>query len=80
MTAVRRWWPRIESREARSITDPAGREDVTGACVCRLLPPTCLGPDGVKAILDGRHPKGLKLAALLRGMPLWWEEQKRVMC
>ena len=29
-------------------------------------------------ILEGRQPKGLKLATLLRGIPLAWEEQRRV--
>jgi hypothetical protein len=40
----------------------AEQEGVTDACVCRLLPLTCLPPDVVEAILDGRQPKGLRLA------------------
>ena len=46
------------------------------AYVCRLLPLTCLAPDVVEAILDGHQPKGLKLATLLCGIPLSWEEQR----
>jgi hypothetical protein len=38
---------------------------VTDAYVCRLLPLTCLAPDIVEAILDGRQPKGLSLAEVL---------------
>ena len=53
---------------------------MTDAYVCRLLPLTCLAPDIVEAILDGRQPRGLKLATLLRGIPLAWEEQRRVKC
>ena len=56
----------------------AGAEGGTDAYVCRLLPLTCLAPDIVEAILDGRQPKGFKLADLLRGIPLAWEEQRRV--
>ena len=38
---------------------------MTDAYVCRLLPLTCLAPDIVEAILDGRQPKGLRLAEML---------------
>jgi hypothetical protein len=67
---------RIESGQAKSITDLAEQEGVTDAYVCRLLPLTCLAPDIVEAILDGRQPKGLKLAEMLRNGPLAWEEQR----
>jgi hypothetical protein len=46
------------------------------AYVCRLLPLTCLAPDIVEAILDGRQPKGLRLAEMLGNGPLDWEEQR----
>jgi hypothetical protein len=49
---------------------------VTVAYVCRLLPLTCLAPDIVEAILDGRQPKGLRLAEMLGNGPLVWEEQR----
>ena len=49
---------------------------VTDAYVSRLLPLTCLAPDIVEAILDGRQPKGLRLAEMLRNGPLSWKEQR----
>ena len=61
----------------KSITDLAEQEGVTDAYVCRLLPLTCLAPDIVEAILDGRQPKGLRLAEMLGNGPLDWEEQRR---
>jgi hypothetical protein len=64
------------SGQAKSITDLAEHERVTVAFVCRLLPLTCLAPDLVEAILDGRQPKGLKLAEMLGNGPLDWEEQR----
>jgi hypothetical protein len=67
---------RIESRQAKSITDSAEQEGVTDAYVCRLLPLTCLAPDIVEAILNGRQPKGLRLAEMLGNGPLVWEEQR----
>jgi hypothetical protein len=66
---------KIESDRAKSITDLAEQEGVTDAYVCRLLPLTCLAPDIVEAILDGRQPKGLRLAEMLCNGPTGWEER-----
>ena len=67
---------KIESGQAKSITDLAEQEDVTDAYVCRLLPLTCLSPDIVEAILDGRQPRGLRLSEMLGNGPLHWGEQR----
>jgi hypothetical protein len=37
-----------------------------------------MAPDVVEAILDGRQPKGLRLADVLGNGPLSWEEQRRI--
>ena len=76
LVRAHRWRWRIESGQAKSITDLAEHEGVTVAYVCRLLPLTCLAPDIVEAILDGRQPKGLKLAEMLGKGPLVWDEQR----
>jgi hypothetical protein len=70
LVRAHRWRRRIESGRAKSITDLAELEGVTDAYVCRLLPLTCLAPDIVEAILDGRQPKGLRLAEMLGNAPL----------
>ena len=67
---------RIETGKAKSITDLA--EGVTDAYVCRLLPLTCLAPNIVEAVLDGRQPKGLRLAELLGNAPLVWNAQRNL--
>ena len=77
LVRAHRWRRRIESGRAKSITDLAEQEGVTDAYVCRLLPITCLAPDIVEAILDGRQPKGLRLADMLGNGPVSWEEQRR---
>jgi hypothetical protein len=77
LVRAHRWRRKIESGRAKSITDLAEQEGVTDAYVCRLLPLTCLAPDIVEAILDGRQPKGLRLAEMLGNGPLAWEEQLR---
>jgi hypothetical protein len=79
LVRAHRWRRRIESGQAKSITDLAEQEGVTDAYVCRLLPLTCLAPDIVEAILDGRQPKGLRLAEMLGNGPLAWEEQRRAL-
>jgi hypothetical protein len=71
-----RWRRRIECGQAKSITDLAEQEGVTDAFVCRLLPLTCLAPDIVEAILDGRQPKGLRLVEMLGNVSMRWEEQR----
>jgi hypothetical protein len=75
LVRAQRWRRRIDSGRARSITDLAEQEGVTDAYVCRLLPLTCLAPDLVEAILDGRQPKGLRLAGMLGNGPLGWNER-----
>jgi hypothetical protein len=76
LVRAHRWRRQIESGRAKSITDLAEQEGVTDAYVCRLLPLTCLAPDIVEAILDGRQPKGLRLAEMLGNGPLRWDEQR----
>jgi hypothetical protein len=71
-----RWRRRIESGQAKSITDLAEQEGVTDAYVCRLLPLTCLAPDIVEAMLDGRQRRELRLAEMLGNGPLNWNEQR----
>jgi hypothetical protein len=56
LVRAHRWRRRIESGQAKSITDLAEQEGVAVAYVCRLLPLTCLAPCIVEAILDGRQP------------------------
>jgi hypothetical protein len=77
LVRAHRWRGRIESGQAKSITDLAEQEDVTDAYVCRLLPLTCLAPDIVEAILNGQQPKGLRLAEMLGNGPGSCEEQRR---
>jgi hypothetical protein len=76
LVRAHRWRRKIESGQAKSITDLAEQEGVTDAYVCRLLPLTCLAPDIVESILDGRQPKGLTLAEMLGNGPVSWEEQR----
>jgi hypothetical protein len=70
LVRAHRWRRKVECGRGKSITDLAEQEGVTDAYVCRLLPLTCLAPDVVEAILDGRQAKGLRLAEMLGNRPL----------
>jgi hypothetical protein len=37
---------------------------------------TCLVSDIVEAMLDGRQPKGLRLAEMLGNGPVGWDQQR----
>jgi hypothetical protein len=63
--AARSRLPTLRSRRASRTPTSAGS-----------LPLTCFAPDIVKAILDGRQPKGLRLAEMLGNGPLAWKEQR----
>jgi len=75
LVRAHRWRRRIESGGAATINEVAEQEGVTAPYVFRLLRLTCLAPDIVAAILDGRQPKGVALADLSREVPLNWSEQ-----
>lgn len=77
LVKAHRWRRRIESGRAKSSTDLAEQKSVTDAYVRRVLPLTCIAPDIVEAILDGRQPRGLRLAEMLGNGPMGWEEQRR---
>ena len=53
----------------------AAAEKINGSYVCRVLRLTLLAPDNVEAILDGRQPAEVTLAALMKPFPVEWAEQ-----
>jgi hypothetical protein len=73
-----RWRRRIESGKAKSVTDLAEQEKVSIAYVARLWPLTCLAPDIVVAIVEGRQPRGLSVNRMLQNVPESWDEQRRL--
>jgi hypothetical protein len=66
----------LNRKQAKSITALREPEGVTVAYICRPVPLTCLAPYIVEAILDGRQPKGLRLAEMLGNGPLAWNAQR----
>jgi hypothetical protein len=70
------WRRRIESGRSKPITDLAAQEKVTIAYAGRVMNLTCLAPDIVAAILDGRQPRGLSVNAMLKEVAAGWERQR----
>jgi hypothetical protein len=72
LVRAHRWRRKIESGQARSITDLAELEGVTDAYVCPPLPLLCVTPDILEAILDGRQlrkdPGWLRCWGMAAGM------------
>ncbi|MFN3727485.1 MAG: hypothetical protein ACK4SZ_14415 [Allosphingosinicella sp.] len=70
-----RWKRLMESGRFASVTELAEAEKINQSYLCRVLRLTLLAPDIVEAILDGRQPPRLSLAALMGPFPLSWTEQ-----
>jgi hypothetical protein len=59
-----------------TVEEIATAEKINASYVGRLLRLTLLAPDIVEAILDGRQPPGLTLAALMEAVAVGWERQR----
>ena len=67
----------INTGQYRSASELAAHEKITDSHVARILSLTLRAPAITQAILEGRQPKRLKLATLLRGGPLASKDQRR---
>ena len=77
LARAHRWKRMLEEGKHSSINALAAAEKINRAYVCRLLNLTLLAPDIQEAILDGRQPKGVRLAELTRETSGEWGEQCR---
>jgi hypothetical protein len=78
LVKAHRWRRRIETGKAKSVTDLAEQEKVSITYVTKLWPLTCLAPDIVVALLDGRQPRGLSVNRMLKNVPEAWSAQRRL--
>jgi hypothetical protein len=74
-----RWRQAIEDGRFSSITELAAAERINQSYVCRILRLTLLAPAIVNAILNGTQPRALQLDALLKPLPVEWDEQARLL-
>jgi hypothetical protein len=76
LARAHRWARLMESGRFSSMTELAAHEKVDQSYLARILRLTLLAPDIVDAILDGRQPRTLTLAQLLRRLPVQWAVQR----
>jgi hypothetical protein len=73
---ARRWQRMLESGDVPSTRQLAEKEKINASYLARILRLTLLAPDIVEAVLDGRQPKGLLLADLMKTFPVEWDQQR----
>ncbi len=72
-----RWKKMLESGQFTTTTELAKHENLALTYMTRVLRLSLLAPDIVEAILDGRQPPEMTLAALLEPFPVEWNHQSR---
>ena len=70
------WNKMLETGKARSVAALAGKEGMNESYLARVLRLCLLAPDIKQSILDGHHPKGLRLIDMLKPFPPLWHEQR----
>lgn len=74
------YWQRLlDEGEFEDAADIARRFKLDRGWVAEILRMTRLAPDILAAIADGRQPRHLNLHAIRRGIPVEWEDQRRVL-
>ena len=71
-----RWRKLLETGAFCSVAELAAAEAINKSYVSRVLRLTLLAPEIVEAILDGRQPTEMTLAALMGPFPVEWQRQK----
>ncbi len=71
-----RWRKLLETGVYATIDEMAVAEKINASYVCRVLRLTLLAPDIVEAILDGRQPEDMTLAAVMKPFPVGWNAQE----
>ena len=75
MARAFRWRKLLETGVYGTIEDIAAAEKINSSYVGRLLRLTLLAPEIVDAVVQGRQPEPLTLAALMKQFPLGWPAQ-----
>ena len=72
-----RWRKLLETSAYCSVAELAAAEAINKSYISRVLRLTLLAPEIVEAILDGRQPAELTMAALMTPCPVVWKQQRQ---
>ncbi|MFZ1414152.1 MAG: hypothetical protein WAS73_06180 [Defluviicoccus sp.] len=75
-----RWRKLMETGAYATVEEIAAAEKINASYVSRVLRLTLLAPNIVEAILDGRQPAEMTLAALMQPFPVAWAQQADAVC
>ncbi|MBL6459044.1 hypothetical protein JMJ55_27320 [Belnapia sp. T6] len=76
LARAHRWKRLLESDRYGSLAELARVERIDRSYLGKMLRLTLLAPDIVEALLDGRQPPELALAALSTPLPSRWDKQR----
>ncbi len=73
------WQEQLESGQFEDLEDIAKEQGVDCSSVWRMLQLTSLAPDIVESILAGQAFADISLQHCRKGIPVFWEEQRRTL-
>lgn len=73
------WQEQLESGQFEDLEDIAKEQGVDRSYVGRMLQVTSLAPDIVESILAGQAFADISLQHCRKGIPVFWEEQRRTL-
>jgi hypothetical protein len=73
------WQEQLESGQFEDLEDIAKEQGVDRSYVGRMLQLTSLAPDIVESILAGQAFADISLRDFRKGIPVSWEEQRRIL-
>lgn len=74
-----RWQALYERGNYASLDAFAEKHKLNKSYAARIMRLNLLAPDIRQKIMEGRQPKGLKLADLMDAFPPLWEEQRQIL-
>lgn len=74
-----RWQALYERGNYASLDAFAEKHKLNKSYAARIMRLNLLAPDIRQKIMEGRQPKGLKLADLMDAFPPMWEEQRQIL-